>query len=164
MPAASLEALHDFEGQFSVAAREILVAGGFPAARADGDPSKKPDEVTATKFVVGESTGERAFTAENKPVYSTYLGSLEVLITRRRDDNEEVAVDGINRRLGQSIAKIRALFLESEEPFTAAALPYYRVTDIKPAAPDYAFEDRIDVVVLSWDITFSIAPDAWPTS
>ena len=166
MPAPSLASLHDFEGQFATAAKAILVSAGFAPVRAAGEPGTVPDEVIVTNFLTGPAvSGVRgALTPQGYVIPSIYDGELEIMVRRRRDDNVATEIPGISRRLNEAVATIRGLLLEQPEPFTPANLPYYDVSQILPAACDYAYnrETRLEAVVLSWNVRWCLNPDELP--
>lgn len=171
MPADNLYQLYAFADQFSLAAGDILAAGGFANPYARGSSDAITDTATLVRFDTGAATGAVALIPRGpyrgRAEYCQFAGSLAVQRTRPRRDNDTVAdVTGIQRELGRDAGKIAALFIRARLPFTEANLPWLEVSDIRLQGVEFGFDDKhkLDGVTLTWAITFAIRLSAWPES
>lgn len=170
MPAPNLTTLFDFEGQFETAAQAILIASGI-AAYISQEAEKLPLLETGIAFDVGPAIDEPTFIPKpnNWPAntagpqeYFRYNGALTLEVNVARDQNG-ATVTGVATMLSQVRAMIRAAFMRTVAPFTNSNLPYYRVTDIRPAGCTTAWrrETNVDFISLRFAITWEIQPTAW---
>jgi hypothetical protein len=167
MPAApSLAAICDHESQFCVAARTILSGGGFADPRTPGDTRNQPATLTAIKFYRDDAVadGTRLVSAAPRREFSQWTGTLEILYAQPRTDNDDSAVDGLDRVMGEKRGLIRSLFMKSVYPFDGTNLPWLIVLDIKPLRGDEGIDkDRhLDVIVERFQVTYEVRSATWP--
>lgn len=171
-PAPDLETLYDFETQLETAARALLAAAGFalidPEVATDpetGEPVAVPDRGVTPEFDIGAATGDRCFTGvDDESEYSVYEGMFSVLGTVPFSPPLRAGRPEFIRDLRRDRAKIRALFMESRNPFVAANLPYLDVLSIMPARPERRPDAArgVNEYQLFWRFRFAIRPTAWP--
>lgn len=169
-PSAARKAYHAHESALCQAARAVISAAGLGTARLPGDPSNLPDEGWRIRFRRGDATGAMAlatgYAAEptSRPIYSQWSGVLEVEYARRRAENLESAIGGIERDTDEKRAALRDLFDVASYPFTAANLTYLIVTDIMPLTGEEAVdpERHLDLIRERFRLTYEIKRSAIP--
>lgn len=169
-PSAARKAYHAHESALCQAARTVISAAGLGTALLPGDPANLPDEGWRVRFRRGDATGAQALYASygaeptTRPIYAQWTGVLEIEYARRRSDNEESAIDGIERETDEKRAAVRDLFDVASYPFTAANLTYLIVTDIMPLAGDEAIDPQThaDLIRERFRLTYEIKRSAIP--
>ncbi len=168
--APSLTILYDFEGQFTAAAQAVLEATEIVAFITQ---SKKqlPLINTGVDFQLGEALDQLFFlplaTGQTQPTeqeYMRYTGILELTVEVNRDTARSPA-EGVANFLAAIRGKVRGAFMRSQWPFQDSNLPYYRVSDIRPAGSVTGFDQtrNSDTSTLRFAVTFAIQPTAWPS-
>ncbi len=169
-PSAARKAYHAHESALCQAARAVVAAAGLGTARLPGDPANLPDEGWRIRFRRGDATGalalDEGFPSEptSRPIYSQWTGVLEIEYARRRSDNVESVIDGIERDTDEKRAALRDLFDVASYPFTASNLTYLIVTDIMPLAGEEAIdpERHLDLIREKFRLTYEIKRSAIP--
>lgn len=163
MPAPSLAALLNFEPQLTHAARQVLAAGGFPDARQRGLNAVLPDAHTVVTVDVGAATGRLGLRPEGTTEHAQFTATLSVAVAVLRKDNEPAA-DGSGTLLDTRCAQIRALFLNHPNQLDGY-VPHLHVNAIQPMAAQYEIDSgtEADMRILSWELTFTIPDEAWPS-
>ena len=163
-------ALEDYEGQFEAAAVLILAASGitgYVSQQAD----KLPRPYTGIAVDIGPAKDQLTFlpsppgwTGDSPPQdYYVFPATLSLVCEVPRDAN--AAVDpNVANFLAELRGKVRAAFRRVLNPFSDTNLPYYKVTDIRPAGAQIGFDRarNVDFCDVRFAITFEIRPDAWP--
>lgn len=172
MPQApNLETLLDFEGQIETATQTILEAGGVTAFISQ-EALKIPlintgigCDVGAALDVLDQVNPGPAWPAGVPwpQEYFRYPAALELVVEIPRDQ-EGNSLPGVPTLLREIRGKVRKLMLRIVMPFNDVNLPYYRVTDIRPAGTTTGQmpEKNVDFCSLRYSLTFDIKPDAWP--
>ena len=161
MPATSLAQLFNFEGLIVPAARAILVAGGFPATHQPGGNAAIKGAFTAVSYAHGEPTGRLGLRPDGTQEFVEFRGILTVDVGMLRKNDEPVDTGGTP--LDAECAEIRTLFLNHPQPF-APHLELLQISQIRPLPTDYDLDQTRegDLRALNWELTWQIAPNAWP--
>lgn len=178
MPAPNLPALLDFEGQFEVAAQQIMTANGITAYISQQnvkeelvstgiglDVSPAIDEQTPLSPADGGPALPSNWPS-GQPApqeYFRYAGNLEFRIEVPRD-GETAGIPGLANFMGECRGKIRAAMMRCVMPFTAGNLPWLRVSNIRPngTSTGWERERNVDFCSVRFEVTWSIQPSAWP--
>ena len=169
MAAPTLAALLDFESAFEKAAQAILSTSGI-----NGYISQQNEKValvsTSLSFDTGPAIDELTIlplggrSAQDLQDFFRYTGELTLEISVNRDTAQTPADAGTSGFLSQCRGRIRGAFMQSQWPFNDTNLPFYRVSEIRPAGTVTGFDQtrNADLVSIKFAITFAIQPTAWP--
>ena len=160
--------LFELEALVPAAAREVLLAR-TPDVLTPGSSAKTPRSMTAVRFELGGVTGRQCVRAVGgQPVtdFCEYTGTLSVDLGVAREENTPSGgadAPVVSRALTAELAAIRALFLNHPNPFVNR-LPYWQVTELRPQPTAYDLdpERQIDFATLSWQLTLTLLPGAFP--
>ena len=171
MPAQNLTQLLDFEGQFETAAQAVRAANGITAYISE-QTAQLPLLSTGISFDIAPALDQLTFLPKpsnwpaNTPPpqdFFRYTATLEFRIEVPRDRNT-ATVPGVATLFAEFRGKIRSAFMRTMAPFNSTNLPYYEISDIRPAGALTGTEGvrNIDFCSLRFAITFAIKPTAWP--
>lgn len=173
LAAPNLPAMYAFEENFTVALGAVMIAIGVPAY-VDQQAAKIPITNVLSAVDIGNAIDEKTevpvpadWPADQAPPqeYFRYPVNFEFVIGVPLDDNN-ATVEGAETMVGQLTGLIRAGMSLISQPFTAENLPYYRVTDIRPAGTSAGVMQQKNVYVCTMRFvgTFEIRNTAWPWS
>lgn len=162
---------HAQESQLSQSARDIMVDGGFTNVRTAFEPSALPDNSARIRVRRGDATGAEALVSGYaveptvRRVYCQFTATLEILYTRRRREQNETEVDGIERATDEKRGAIRELFDVGSFPFNDVNLPGLIVTDIMPLAGEESVdrEKHFDIILERFRLTYEYRQSEIPT-
>jgi hypothetical protein len=164
MSAPTELALLNFRENFEQAAKSIMEAAGQTIFLPQGVEPLPLNRISVA-FSVGPASGLMAIKPNGKQEYCEFKGCrLDIEITRERkeEDDQPPSAETLTY-LAYQTAKVRVLFQQSERPF--AIMPWYIVRRLQPIGEPQAGTDPVrwvDVVSISYELDFVIAPNAWP--
>jgi hypothetical protein len=173
MPAAALSIaqLMDFESAFETAAQANLAISGINAF-IEGFTTKLPLIKTNVWFDTGPALDQLTILpiggqSPNRfeQEFFRYTGTLTLEVTSNRDTAQQPTDLGVVTTFqAQLRGRVRAAFMQSQWPFQDGNLPFYRVSEIRPAGTTTGFDParNLDTVRLAFVVTFAIQPTAWP--
>lgn len=173
MAAPDLPTLFDFEGQFETAAQSVLSSQAITSFISQEVTSGRLPlintgiglDVGPALDVLTQLPPPATWPADQAPPqeYFRFPGNLEFRIEVPRDMSA-IMNPNVPTLFRQIRGKLRAAMMRSCAPFTAANLPWYVVTDIKPggASTGWELQRNLDYCSLRWAVWWSIRPDAWP--
>lgn len=167
--APNSDTLHNFEEIFEEAALNVIEAAGIDALKARSTDDRPIFDV-AVAFTVGAADPVRQPRESTTPgiirqEYFAYKGcKLEVQLTFNRELDPGTTLQNADSKFGEVRAKIRNVFRECKWPFRDENLLYYRVTKLRPDGTQNGVdtEKGRDLCTMSFEVDFTIPPDAWP--
>jgi hypothetical protein len=156
------------------AARTIMANAGFGTARLRRAASNLPDNSYRVKFRRGDATGAQTLYSgytepvgepDTRPAYHQFTGELEITYARRRSDNTESAISGVEDVTSEARGAIRDVFEWANYPFDETNLPELIVVDIMPIAGIETVdgEHHIDVITERFRLTYEARRTAVPS-
>jgi hypothetical protein len=170
-PATNLAQLMDFEGNFAIAGQQVMQAAGV-TAYIDQQAEKIPPTNVSLGVDIGQAIDELTqipapdtWPADQAPPqeYFRYPVTLEYRIEVKLDAND-ADLPAVATLVGQFRGLVRAAMMRCVSPFTDTNLPFYKVSDIKPAGSTSGVMQTKNVYacVLRFTGTFEIRDSAWP--
>ncbi len=163
MPAPNDETVLDFETNFETAIKTFLATDtGLGAtslfATLDQDTFLVPR--VEVMIEIGEALDPPIpkFDTSTDLEYMQYKASLAVRVV------SDASVDGTEANHRTIRSKVRKSMQRNGTNFTNVNLPYYAVVYLRPTGTIYEVDGDLAVSTMSYDITFSIKDDAFPTS
>jgi hypothetical protein len=167
MPAPTLTDLYQFEAQFGAAVVGILSNAGYTDIYVRGTNDAVHDTGIMTWCDVSQADTEcmgriSSGPLAGRPEFVGYSCTLAIMRVVPRQENSEIP---LTTSLVYEAGKIRSLFIRAALPFNSENLPYINVDAVTPLATQWGISDsgNLDTCTLSWNISFSINPTAWPT-
>lgn len=174
LPAASIEELLNFEGNFEEAGQTILAAAGVTAfiSQQQVQLFKGRDIYTGIGLDLGPATDELQqiprpsnWPANTPPPaeHFRYDATFAFRVSVKRDKNQSPDPN-VDTLFAVVRSKIRNAMMLSCAPFNQTNLPFYAVSSLRPAGASWGFEvaRNIDFTDLRWAMRFAINRAAWP--
>lgn len=170
--ATTLAQLYAHEDQFSLATAAILQAAGYTDLLTRGGTGRLDGDCTLVKFTRGAALSQHLIPRgayAGRAEYTRFTGTLTIQRRKKRTDNTPIDITGIDRALGQDMGTLSALLLKIALPYatgSTGALDYLEVSDIEPLEADWGTDERqhVDMITLTWRITYGIKAEAWPSA
>lgn len=174
MPAPSLEVLFNFEGNFETVGQTVLANSGVVSfiSQQQVQLFKGRDIYTGVGLDLGGAIDELAQIPKpgNWPVgmeppveFFRYDAQMVFRVAVKRDKNSSPDPN-VDTLFAYVRSKIRNAMMLCCAPFNGTSLPYYAVSNLRPAGSTWGYETarNIDFQEMRWALRFAINRSAWP--
>ena len=161
MAAPNIPTIYDFEGTFESLAKTFLEAGLSPTVTVNTTFSQ--DNLDSPRidlrFEVGEAEPDLLKFDNVDGDGEEFMAYNANLVCEIVTDNE-LDTQATHRSLR---SQVRDVFRRNGSNWTTASLPYHEFRHIRPTGSAYLTEGNLQSTELSFEITFNIKNDAFPT-
>lgn len=163
MPAPNDETVLNFETNFEDALKDFLATDtGLSStsvfATLDQDTFVVPRVEVMIEIAEALDPPIEKYSGSTDFEYLQYKASLAIRVV------SDASVDGTEANHRTIRSKVRKSMQRNSTNFTSENLPYYAVVYMRPTGTVYEIDGDLAISTLSYDITFSIKDDAFPSS
>lgn len=167
MPASSIAALLDFEGNFEDALRAFLLGSGYfgathqiltPRTLKSVEDALETPRVTIAMTTTASGILENQRTSDGAYYQANRQGQIQIVLAARRD--------GAGQAIGTMRGLARKAMLEATAAFDGGTLPYYSILTLIETGSVNSIDAANDEILcaLTYAVDFFVKPDAWPAS